>query len=72
MSRKLDWAGLMRAGLVGLRLEPGAFWRLTPVELMLLLGLSRGAGAMRRARFEDLLRAFPDRAGGGGQGEGNG
>jgi uncharacterized phage protein (TIGR02216 family) len=60
MSRKLDWAGLMRAGLLGLRLSPEAFWRLTPAELMLMLGLARGSAPMRRARFEDLLRAFPD------------
>lgn len=74
MSRRLDWAGLMRAGLVGLRLSPEAFWRLTPAELMLMLGLSRGNAPMGRARFEDLLRAFPDRKGKGrgGQGEGDG
>lgn len=65
MSRRLDWAGLMRAGLVGLRLEPGAFWRLTPAELMLMLGLTGGQAPMGRARFEDLLRAFPDKTGEG-------
>jgi uncharacterized phage protein (TIGR02216 family) len=64
----------MRAGLVGLRLSPEAFWRLTPAELMLMLGLSRDNAPMGRARFEDLLRAFPDRKrkGSGGQGEGDG
>lgn len=72
MSRRLDWAGLMRAGLLGLRLDPAAFWRLTPAELMLLLGLTGGSAPMRRARFDDLLRAFPDRAGTVGQGEGDG
>lgn len=63
MSRKLDWAGMMRAGLLGLRLSPEAFWRLTPAELMLMLGIARGATPMRRARLEDLLRAFPDEPG---------
>jgi uncharacterized phage protein (TIGR02216 family) len=72
MSRKLDWAGLMRAGLVGLRLTPEAFWQLTPAELMLMLGLSGGSAPMRRARLDDLLRAFPDRKRPGGEGEGDG
>jgi uncharacterized phage protein (TIGR02216 family) len=71
MSRRLDWSGLMRAGLVGLRLEPGTFWRLTPAELMLMLGLTGGNMAMRRARFEDLLRAFPDSTGPDRTGEGD-
>jgi uncharacterized phage protein (TIGR02216 family) len=63
MIRRLDWAGLMRAGLVGLRLAPEVFWRLTPAELMLMLGLGQAGagGAMRRARLNDLLRAFPDK-----------
>lgn len=65
MSRRFDWAGLMQAGLVGLKLSPEAFWRLTPAELMLMLGLSGGGAPMRRGRFEDLLRAFPDRDGKG-------
>jgi uncharacterized phage protein (TIGR02216 family) len=63
--RRLDWAGLMRAGLVGLRLTPEAFWRLTPAELMLMLGLSGGSAPLGRARLEDLLRAFPDGERGG-------
>jgi uncharacterized phage protein (TIGR02216 family) len=67
MSRKLDWAGMMRAGLLGLRLSPEAFWRLTPAELMLMLGIARGSAPMQRARFEDLLRAFPDEPGEGGE-----
>jgi uncharacterized phage protein (TIGR02216 family) len=67
MNRRIDWVGLMRAGLQGLRLSPEAFWRLTPAELMLMLGLGGGAAPMRRSRFEDLLRAFPDRPGEGGE-----
>ncbi len=61
----LDWPGLMRAGMQGLRLEPSAFWRLTPVELMLMLGRDGGGRApMGRARLEELAQAFPDRDGG--------
>ena len=62
MSRRLDWAGLMRAGLVGLRLSPEAFWRLTPAELQLLTGPEpTGQAAFTRARLDALVRAFPDR-----------
>jgi uncharacterized phage protein (TIGR02216 family) len=57
----------MRAGLVGLRLSPEAFWRLTPAELMLMLGIARGSAPMQRSRLEDLLRAFPDEPGEGGK-----
>lgn len=75
MNRRLDWAGLMRAGLLGLRLSPEAFWRLTPAELMLMLGLGQtaGGGSMRRSRLNDLLKAYPDTVPSGGQeGETNG
>ena len=62
MSR-IDWAGLMRAGIAEMGLAPEAFWRLTPAELALMLG--RGAApAMTRARLDELARAFPDRTGG--------
>lgn len=61
MNRAIDWAGLMRAGLVGLGLEPREFWRLTPVELRLMLGLEAGAAPLTRARLDELARAFPDR-----------
>jgi uncharacterized phage protein (TIGR02216 family) len=37
-SGRIDWPGLMRAGLHGLGLRPVEFWALTPVELMLMLG----------------------------------
>jgi len=35
---RFDWSELMRAGLIGLGLQPDAFWKLTPAELSLLLG----------------------------------
>ncbi len=57
----LDWAGLMRAGLVGLRLQPAQFWALTPAELMLMLGLDQGSAPMGRSQLDALLAAFPDK-----------
>ena len=60
MSAGLDWAGLMRAGLQGLRLTPDAFWRLTPAELALMLGQAGGVRPLSRGGLEDLMRAFPD------------
>ena len=62
MSVRLDWAGMLRAGLVRLHLTPAVFWALTPAELMLMLGLERATPAMGRDRLAELLRAFPDRA----------
>lgn len=57
----LDWPGLMRAGLHGLGLTPEVFWRLTPVELMLMLGRDGGGDApLNRARLDELARAYPD------------
>jgi len=54
----------MRAGLFGLRLPPDAFWRLTPIELMTMLGLGAREAPMGRARLEELARAYPDRGDG--------
>jgi uncharacterized phage protein (TIGR02216 family) len=56
----LDWPGLMRAGMLGLGLAPDAFWRLTPVELRILLGAEALAPPLTRARLEELARSFPD------------
>ncbi len=56
----IDWTGLMQVGLHGLGMQPGAFWRLTPVELRIKLGAQAGAAPLTRARLEDLARAFPD------------
>ncbi|ROU02403.1 rcc01693 family protein [Histidinibacterium lentulum] len=61
---RLDWAGLMRAGLRGLGLRPAEFWALTPVELALMLGAEAGAPApMMRARLEELAARYPDKPG---------
>jgi len=56
----IDWPGLMRAGLNGLGLTPAEFWRLTPVELRLMLGADRATPAMTRTRLDELAAAFPD------------
>ncbi len=63
MARRLDWPGLMRAGMGALGLRPDAFWRLTPQELALMLGIGPGAAAapMNRGRLEALARAWPDK-----------
>ena len=59
----LDWPGLMRAGLQGLGLAPDVFWRLTPVELRLMLGADMMLPPLSRARLEDLARRYPDERG---------
>ena len=60
MTKGLDWAGLMQAGLHGLRLMPDQFWRLTPAELALMLGQTTDRRPLGRGALEDLMRAFPD------------
>lgn len=58
----MDWAGLMRAGIGGLRLRPAEFWALTPAELRLMLGVGAATvPPLSRARLEELAAAFPDR-----------
>lgn len=56
----IDWPGLVRAGLGQLHLTPDAFWRLTPVELQIMLGAEGAAPPLTRARLEQLAAAFPD------------
>ncbi|OUD10700.1 hypothetical protein BVC71_04230 [Marivivens niveibacter] len=56
----MDWAGLMRAGFRGLGLKPAEFWNLTPVELMLMLGVDAATPSMGRARLMELAARFPD------------
>jgi uncharacterized phage protein (TIGR02216 family) len=56
----IDWPGLMRAGLHGLGLRPDQFWRLTPVELRMMLGADAGMPPLTRARLDELAAAFPD------------
>ena len=56
----IDWAGLMRAGIGRLGLAPEVFWRLTPVELRMMLGAEQAAPPLTRARLAELAAAFPD------------
>ncbi|QDC09779.1 phage tail assembly chaperone [Oceanicola sp. D3] len=56
----MDWAGLLRRGLQELRLKPAEFWALTPVELMVMLGLEQAAPPLTRSRLAELAAAFPD------------
>lgn len=59
-----DWRGLLRRGLVDLRLSPAEFWALTPVELLVMTGLEGGAAPpLSRARLMELAAAYPDRKG---------
>ena len=56
-----DWPALMKAGLVGLRLDPDAFWRLTPAELQMLLDPGDGtASPLNRSGLDALIAAYPD------------
>lgn len=64
----IDWPGLMRVGLHGLGLTPQEFWRLTPVELRIMLGAEPGVPPLTRARLDELAAAFPDAGKGRGDG----
>ena len=57
---RIDWAGLMRAGLGELRLTPAVFWTLSPIELRIMLGAEAMQPPLTRARLEELAAAFPD------------
>ena len=59
--RRIDWPGLMAAGLRTLRLRPAEFWQLTPVELLTMAGLAAAEAPLGRARLEELARQFPDK-----------
>ena len=56
----LAWADMLRLGLGHLRLRPDQFWALTPAELMMMLGLTPGQGALSRDGLSDLMAAYPD------------
>lgn len=59
MSR-IDWPGLMRAGMGRLGLRPDQFWALSPVELRIMLGAEAAVPPLTRARLEELAAAYPD------------
>jgi uncharacterized phage protein (TIGR02216 family) len=50
----------MRAGMQGLGLAPEAFWRLTPAELLVMLGDAPEATPLGRAGLDALIARFPD------------
>ena len=56
----IDWPGLMRAGLGQLQLSPDVFWRLSPLELRIMLGAEATLPPLTRARLDQLAAAFPD------------
>lgn len=58
----MDWAGLIRVGLGLLKLRPEQFWRLTPIELLTLMGMAANEAPLNRTRLEALVSAFPDNA----------
>lgn len=58
--RGLDWPGLMRAGLGQLRLTPDQFWRLSPVELRIMLGSEAAIPPLTKTRLDELAVAYPD------------
>ena len=64
----IDWPGLMRAGLGQLGLAPDVFWRLSPMELRIMLGAETTLPPLTRARLEELAAAFPDGIKGGKDG----
>ncbi|MBN2630082.1 MAG: phage tail assembly chaperone [Rhodobacteraceae bacterium] len=62
MTGGIDWPSLIRVGLHGLRLEPAVFWRLSPVELRIMMGAEAASPPLTRARLAELSAAFPDTA----------
>lgn len=56
-----DWPALMRLGINRLRLPPEEFWRLTPIEFLLLIGQQDAASSTTRETLDQLVRAFPDK-----------
>jgi uncharacterized phage protein (TIGR02216 family) len=57
---RLDWPGLMRAGIGHLGLTPNVFWQLSPVELRIMLGAEALTPPLTRARLGELAAAYPD------------
>lgn len=65
---KIDWPGLMRAGMGELRLTPAVFWALSPIELRIMLGADALVPPLTKARLEELAAAYPDVTKGAGDG----
>lgn len=67
---RIDWPGLMRAGMGELRLTPAVFWALSPIELRIMLGAEALLPPLTKARLEELAAAYPDVTKGAGDGDG--
>jgi uncharacterized phage protein (TIGR02216 family) len=52
-----------------LHLTPDQFWRLTPAELRVMMGVDASAPPLTRARLAALAAAFPDVVKGTGDGD---
>lgn len=57
---RLDWPAMLKAGhrLAGLR--PSEVWKLTPAELLMLIGVENSPRPLGRRGLETLLENFPD------------
>ena len=66
---RIDWPGLMRAGMGDLRLTPAVFWALSPIELRIMLGADAALPPLTRARLDELAAAYPDFKQGAGDGD---
>lgn len=58
----MDWSALRRIGLCQLGLRPADFWALTPIELLLMLGVDPAQSQMGRSRLAELERLYPDQS----------
>ena len=54
----MDWHGLMLRGLRDLGLCPRDFWALTPIELLVMLGMEEAPVPLTRARLHELDRRY--------------
>lgn len=60
MSRRVDWAGLMRLGIGRLRLAPETFWSMSPREFAAALEGAGVAAPVGQAHLGKLMARFPD------------
>lgn len=56
------WKNAMRFGLGVLRLDPAAFWQMTPRELASAWGaiVGEGGAPLSRSGLDKLMEQFPD------------
>lgn len=56
----MNWAEMLRFGVVQLGLSPGQFWRLSLVEWRWLTASAAADGPLSRAEFDRLRALHPD------------